>query len=304
MLKSPVSSNDRSASREVDTRADVAEPVDEVLAFFEPHNGLTEAAALSRNGTGQVATDDVVSQVTHEVVSDPDAIGLLLLGSRALGAATADSNYDFTCVLAQDAYEQRTRRGTAVERRFHVGSPPVEITYESVGRLKRAARVGSTRAAAIASASVLVDKTGEIAALPNALAGAEARVRDSVAREYDRYIHGFAHSLKAVSKGDDLGARAHAAQSGLHLVRALFGLEGKPAPYLDQLSSRLPELEEPQDWRPGFLGRALHRLFYAPDPPFQQMLERRVSTLMESRGVQHGWRHDLDRLRTVSYDEL
>jgi hypothetical protein len=34
------------------------------------------------------------------------------------------------------------------------------------------------------------------------------------------------------------------------------------------------------------------------------MLERRVGRLMESRGVLHGWRHDLDRLRVVSYDKL
>lgn len=305
MLKSPVSSSDGSAEpREVDHPADEAEPADEVLGFFEPLNGLAEAAAVSRNGTGEVAPDAVISQVTDEVVTDPEAIGLLLLGSRALGTASADSNYDFACVLAQDAYEQRRQRRTAVERRFRAGSPLVEITYESIGRLKRAARVGSTRGAAIAIASVLVDKTGEIEALRDALAGAEAAVRDSVAHEYDRYIHGFAHSLKAVSRGDDLGARAHAAQSGLHLVRALFGLEGRRAPYLDQLSMRLKELDEPQGWRSGFLQGALHRLFYAPDPPFQQMLERRVSKLMESRDIQHGWRHDLDRLRVVSYDDL
>ena len=305
MLKSPVSSNDRSTEpRDVERAADAAEPVDEVLGFLEPINGLADAAAVGHNGTSEAATDAVISQLTQEVVSDPEAIGLLLLGSRALGTASADSNYDFACVLGQDAYERRTQRRTAVERRFHAGSPPVEITYESIGRLERAARVGSTRGAAIAIASVLVDKTGEIQALRDAFAGAEAQVRDSVAHEYDRYIHGFAHSLKAVSRGDDLGARAHAAQSGLHLVRALFGLEGKHAPYLDQLSMRLKELDEPQGWRPGFLQGALHRLFYAPDPPFQQMLERRVSKLMESRAIQHGWRHDLERLRVISYDDL
>ena len=305
MLKSPVSSRDRSTEpRAVERPPVVAEPIDEVLAFLEPLRELPDTPAVSRNGTGEAATDAVISALTDEVVADPEAIGLLLLGSRALGTASAHSNYDFACVVTRGAYEQRRQRGTAVERRFHADAPPVEITYESVGRLKRAARAGSTRGAVVATASVLVDKTGEVEALRDALAGAEAQVRSSVADEYDRYIEGFAHSLKAVSRGDDLGARAHAAQSGLHLVRALFGLEGRRAPYLDQLSMRLKELDEPQGWRPGFLQGALHRLFYAPDPPFQQMLERRVGKLMESRDVHHAWRHDLDRLRTVSYDDL
>jgi hypothetical protein len=309
MLKSPVSSSELAAEpSEVDRPAKEAAPADEVLGIFDPQNGLeapaTAAAAPSSNGTGETLTDPVIAEVVDEVVGDPDAIGLLLHGSRALGAASADSSYDFACVLTDDAYERRTQRRTAVERRFRAGLPMVEITYESSGRLKRASRAGSTRGAALANASVLVDKTGEIEALLDALVAPEEQVRDSVAYEYDRYIHGFAHSLKALSRGDDLGSRAHAAQSALHLVRALFGLEGRRAPYLDQLSIRLPELEGPQGWRPGFLNRALHRLLYAPDPPFQQMLERRVSRLMESRGIQHGWRHDLDRLRAVSYDDL
>jgi hypothetical protein len=329
MLKSPVSSSDHSAEpREVDRPAEVA-PADEVLGFFDPLNGLAAAAAASRdeprppvltffgpmNGsaaaatagrlsTGEVATDAVIAAVIDEVVSDPEAIGLLLHGSRAAGTASAHSNYDFACLLAEDAWERRRERGTAVELRFRAGSPMVEIAYESVGRLRQAARVGSPRGATFALARVLLDKTGEIPALLDALVAAEEPVRDSVADEYDGYLHGFAHSLKALSRGDDLGARAHAAQSGLHLVRALFGLEGRRAPYLDQLWVRLAELDEPQGWRPGSLYGALHRLFYAPDPPFQQMLERRVSRLMESRGIQHGWRHDLDRLRVVSYDEL
>jgi hypothetical protein len=309
MLKSPVSSSDPPAeTREVDRPAEVVVPADEprrrFLGFYGSPNGSAAVATPGRDGAGGTATDAVIAEVTDEVVSDPEAIGLLLQGSRASGTASAHSNYDFACLLVEHAYERRRRRGTTVERRFRAGSPTVEIAYEGVGRFRRAARVGSPRGATFAFATLLVDKTGEIEPLLKALVAAGEPVRDSVADEYDRYLHGFAHSLKALSRGDDLGARAHAAQSGLHLVGALFGLEGRWAPYLDQLSMRLAELDEPQGWRPGFLHGALHRLFYAPDPPFQQMLERRVSRLMESRGIRHGWRHDLDRLRVISYDEL
>jgi hypothetical protein len=151
---------------------------------------------------------------------------------------------------------------------------------------------------------VLVDKSGEIEPMMSALVAREYPDHDLVTAEYDRYLNGFAHSLKASSRDDDLGARAHAAASGQHLVRALFALEGKPTPYPDQLSVRLAELDAAQGWRAGFLRNALLRLLYAPDPPFQQMLERRVSVLMKSRGIWHEWRPDLQRLRNAKYDEL
>ena len=65
MLKSPVSSNDRSTEpREVERAADAAEPVDEVLGFLEPINGLADAAAVGHNGTSEAATDAVISSST------------------------------------------------------------------------------------------------------------------------------------------------------------------------------------------------------------------------------------------------
>jgi hypothetical protein len=247
--------------------------------------------------------DSVLAQVAGEFRDDPDAVGLLLHGSRALGIASPESNYDFIVIVTDAAYAQRRERGTLVERRFRSASPMVEIAYESLDRLRRSASRGASRVAAFASSIVLLDKSGEIQPLVSALAAGEPAY-ERVTAEYDRYLHGFAHSLKSSSRGDDLGARAHAAEAGLHLVRALFALEGKSAPYLDQLSFRLSELDDAQGWRAGFLRGAFLRLLYAPDPPFLQMLDRRVSRLMDSRGIRHEWRYDLELLRRVRYDEL
>jgi len=238
-------------------------------------------------------------------VSDPHSVGLLLGGSRSLGNAGIDSTYDLVWIVDEQSAEMRSAQGTLLERRVRGNSPTIEIAYEPVERLRWLARHGRPSDQAFASTRVLVDKTGEIAALTKAIAirlGTLASER--VANEYDSYLNGFAQSLKSWSRGDDLGARAHAAQSGLHLVRALFGLEASFAPYPDQWSSRLVEVEDVQGWPPGFLPRALVRLLYAPDPAFQQMLERRVSQVMATRGIHHRWRHDLQRLRALRYDEL
>jgi hypothetical protein len=273
-----------------------------------PGRGIQEPPAVDRQsalaGSLPITVDSVLTEVAGEFRDDPDSVGLLLHGSRAFGIAGPDSNYDLIVILTDAAYAQRRQRRTLVERRFRSGSPTVEIAYESLDRLRRAARRGGSRGRAFASSIVLLDKSGEIDPLVSAtLAGAEPAY-ERVAEEYDGYLNGFAHSLKSSSRGDDLGARAHAADAALHLVRALFALEGKPAPYLDQLSVRLSELEDAQGWRAGFLRGALLRLLYAPDPPFQQMLDRRVSRLMDSRGIRHEWRHDLELLRSATYDEL
>jgi hypothetical protein len=248
--------------------------------------------------------DSVLTEVASEVLDDPGAVGLLLHGSRALGTAGRDSNYDFIAIVNDSAYAQRKERGTLEELRFRSAHPMVAIAYESLGRLRRSARRGGVRAGVFADSRVLVDKTGDIKPLVSSMIAGREPPFELVTEEYDGYLNGFSHSLKASSRGDDLGARAHAAEAGLHLLRALFALEGKSPPYLDQLSVRLSELDDAQGWRPGFLRSAMLRLFYAPDPPFQQMLDRRVSRLMDSRGIRYKWRHDLEQIRRMRYDEI
>ncbi len=271
---------------------------------IHPLHGLARRWSPPPSSASADARDPVLAELIGEVLRDAESVGVLLNGSRAVGCARPDSNYDFIWIVEDRAYERRSDRVTLVEHRLRADSPAIEITYENVETLRRLSHDGETSGAAFASSSVLVDKTGEIVPLITAIAARTGKLaRERVAEEYDSYLNGFLHSLKSWSRGDDLGARAHAAESGLHLVKALFGLEGVVAPYPDQWSARLAELDA-QGWQPGFFQTAVLRLLYAPDPPFQQMLERRVGRLMESRGVRHQWRYDLQRLRAVKYDEL
>lgn len=274
--------------------------------LFESSNGaLGGSISAPPSPRAPYAPDGVLTQLIREAEGDPHSVGLLLGGSRALGAARSDSTYDLVWIVDDHSARLQSARGTLREHRVRGDSPAIEITYEAVERLRWMARHARWPDAAFVSSRVIVDKTGEIALLTRAIAtrlGTLARER--VETEYDSYLNGFAQSLKSWSRGDDLGARAHAAQSGLHLVSALFGLEERVAPYPDQWSARLVEVEDSQGWPPGFLPRAMVRLLYAPDPPFQQMLERRVSRVMVSRGILHRWRHDIQWLRAQEYDQL
>jgi hypothetical protein len=272
---------------------------------FPSSNGGAPESKSDLPAASGAKPDDVLIELVDEVRRDADTVGLLLDGSRAFDTARSDSNYDLLWIVDDAAYRRRSEEGALRELRLRGDSPTIEIAYESVETLRQLASEGGWSLEAFAALHVLVDKTGEIALLTTAItarAGAQARQR--VAEEYDSYLNGFAHSLKSWSKGDDLGTRAHAAESCLHLVKALFGLEGRVAPYPDQWSARLAELDDAQGWQPAFFRGAVLRLLYAPDPPFQQMLERRVGRLMELRGIRHRWRDDLQRLRAARYDEL
>jgi hypothetical protein len=303
MLKNPAAPSDLAAvERDIDRLMSPDARRETGLVGGFPGHGAAVAPTVPGSLLG--SGDSVLMQVAGEIRDDPDALGLLLHGSRAIGTARPDSSYDLIAILNHAAYAQRKERGSLEERRVSRGCPMVAITYESLGRLRHSAHRGGVRAAMVATSIVLVDKGGDINPLVTASVAAREPAHERVSREYDGYLNGFTHSLKSSMRGDDLGARAHAAEGGLHLLRALFALEGKSPPHLDQLSFPLSELENALGFRRGFLRGALLRLFYAPDPPFQQMLDRRVSRLMDSRGIRHTWRHDLEQVRRLKYDEL
>jgi hypothetical protein len=305
MLQRPLASREhavdtREADRLVEAISTDVQARRRALDLFRSSNGATPGSTSGPPSASADAPDGVLTQLVGEVVGDTQAVGLILRGSRAFGTARFDSSYDLVWIVDDHVYRRRRDGGTLLERRLRGDSPTIEIAYESVETLSQLAGDGGSSAETFASSLVLIDKTGQIESLTTAItARGGARARERVAEEYDSYLNGFAQSLKSWSRGDDLGARAHAAESGLHLVRALFGLEGRVAPYPDQWSARLAELDDAQGWQPGFFHGAVLRLLYAPDPPFQQMLERHVGRLMGSRGIRHQWRHDLQRLRAM-----
>jgi hypothetical protein len=131
-----------------------------------------------------------------------------------------------------------------------------------------------------------------IAAMPEERADAEAY------EAYDAYLNAFVRSTRTWERGDELGARLHAAESVAYLVRALHALERRWPPYHDRLASQL-RLLEPQGWEPGYLEETLLELVRTGDPALQRELESRVERLMESRGVlaHREWGQGLERAR-------
>lgn len=249
---------------------------------------------------GAPSGDPVVAAVLGRAQADPDTVGLLLAGSRGAGQADAASDYDFVWVLSDHAYQDRAERGGPWDAAHTIAGRKVELSYASPAVLRELAERPTWRNPDYATAVVLLDRTGELDRLVEAVVTIPAeRARRDAAASYDAYLNGFYRSVKASRRGDELGARLQAAESVVHLVRALFALRGRRAPHHDRLVRQLSAVDGPS-WPPGQLAPRLLAVVRTADPAPQQALEAEVEALMRGHGYGHvvdAWGGELDRVR-------
>jgi hypothetical protein len=152
----------------------------------------------------------------------------------------------------------------------------------------------------LSTARVVLDKTGEVGSLLTRLATLPAESAAMEAAEmFDGYLNGFYRSLKAARRGNELAARLEAAESLAYLVRLLFALEGKVAPYHSRLPAVLDTLAE-QGWARGELQDRFLGILRTADPRSQTELEERVERLMRSRDYGHvveAWDGEIERVK-------
>jgi predicted nucleotidyltransferase len=251
-------------------------------------------------------TDPVISALITEAAADPDVIGLVLLGGRALGEATHESDYDAVFVVTDEAiarYEQageQPKRGTMID-------PPVstnDIWSEAPRDLRLDTLVQWMRPA-YAESLVLYDKTGETTPLIDALRLIPAdQAKQEVEAWYDAYLNSLYRSLKCWRRGNELGGRLEAAGSIPWLTNTLFALERRWGPYASRLHHHLHQLEG-QGWQPGELRDELLAIIAAGDPRRQQALARRVVELLRERGHHHiyeSWDGQIERALGWEFD--
>ena len=246
--------------------------------------------------------DGFLIEKVAEAQRDTKTVGLLLHGSRAAGRSRDDSDYDLIHVLTQDAFDARPP--SAIHQKVRTGNGlTADVLYQPVSRLAQYIAEPGWYTATYLSARILFDRTGELTTLLERMRSESGRVaREKTAEAYDGYLNSFVRSMKSARGSDDLGRQLHAAESGVALIRALFGLESVWPPYHDGLAEALPAIETAQGWPSGYLGTALIRLTRDADPTFQQELEQRVERLMESRGIHHEWGTDLEPLKALPFD--
>jgi hypothetical protein len=223
-------------------------------------------------------SDPVLDDLVGEAVADAATVGLVLHGSRGVGVARVDSDYDVIRVVDDDAYARRRAAGRLFERRLDTG---VDMLYQSPGRLAWIAEHPDWYTSTYLNARVVLDRSGAVVSALDAIRStAHERAAAKLVDYYDRYLVSFSRSLKCWRRGEVLGARLNAADSARFLVRVLFAVAGRWAPYPDHLSRELPQLETTFGWQADALAPALARLVEGGDPAQQQRLERQVTTLL------------------------
>lgn len=197
--------------------------------------------------------DETLAVLVRDAEADPDTLAVVLGGSRSVGHERADSDYDVYFVRAVD-----TKPEVAAN---------VEAAVITLDELRTTEPYWWTDG--MVQGRVLVDKTdGELDAILARLGAAS-----DVARPYDAYLNAFVRGKAAARRGDELGARLHAADSVRYLAEAIAALAGARPWFHDRLAGTLG------DWEPRLLA-----ILRDPDVDAQLALQRDVQELMGSRG--------------------
>jgi hypothetical protein len=198
--------------------------------------------------------DVVLAALVRDADADPETVAVILGGSRSVGHERPDSDYD--------VYYVRTVPGTVASQ------PNVETPTITLDELRTIEPYWWTDG--MVQGRVLLDKTG--GELTEILARLGAAQDASV--PYDAYLNAFVRGKAASLRGDELGARLHAADSVRYLAEALAALEGRRPRFHDRLAGTLGE------WEPRLLA-----ILRDPSVEAQQALYADVREVMESHGV-------------------
>jgi hypothetical protein len=207
--------------------------------------------------------DALLANIVREADADPNVVGLVLHGSRSVGHDRPGSDYDLFFVLK-----------AAVKP---VAREHVESAWVTFDELRAAEPTWWTDG--MVQGQLLLDKSG------GELERVLARLGEAtdVETPYDGYLNSFVRGKAAARRGDELGARLHAADSVRYLAEALAALDGRRPRFHDRLAGHLGE------WEPRLLA-----ILRDPDVDVQRALQRDVQRLMESRGVRthETWKPD------------
>lgn len=246
-----------------------------------------------------MAIDEVIQALIAEATADPDVIGLVLTGSRAIGATGPDSDYDVVFVVTDDALARYEATKTFPPRGITL--PSSISTKDMWNESPRSLQLENVVAGVLptwAEARILYDRSGETERIfaPLRFMTAE-QAKKAAAGFYDAYLNGFYRSLKCWRRGNTLGGRLEAAQSTDYLLHLLFALEQRWRPYSSRLIFHLHHLAG-QGWQSGELDVFLLDLISTGNPTRQQALMRRVAALLNERGFAHvydDWEGKIDQ---------
>jgi predicted nucleotidyltransferase len=234
--------------------------------------------------------------------ADPDVLGVVLVGSRAIGAPIEQpsSDWDLRVIVRDAAY------AGAVARLATPHGAPVEVAVMRLTTFERMTEPASPLAwdrPSYLHARIELDRLdGRVEALVGlcaSLSPSEARSR--AAHELDGYINAYFRSIKNAAIGLGLASRLDAAESIGPLLTALFAIHDRVRPFNRHLELELERRPLGGGWlaAPVLLPR-LERIVATGELARQAALFRDVERLARRNDladVIESWEPDVPRLR-------
>src|SRR5690242_17603771 len=116
------------------------------------------------------SVDALIDAMLATATADLDCVGLILSGSRGAGCAGPESDYDVLLVLTDEALDERLNRSEPGQVKRDTPHGRLDLCYTSPRYLAKAAAEPGWQSPGYASARILVDKTGEVRRLLDAIA--------------------------------------------------------------------------------------------------------------------------------------
>lgn len=187
---------------------------------------------------------------------DPNVLAFWLGGSRGKGRATAQSDYDCTVILANDAPDSG-RRDIAAFRQ-----PGIDVTIMPLAAFETYADWGSATAwdrYSFAHVTAEVDKTGQVQPLIEAKGCVPPSVvGDFIDSSLDHLINQLYRAVKCLRDGDSAASRLEAAEGVPPFLDATFALHGgRLRPYYKYLAWELEAYPLERLAGGGLVGRLL-----------------------------------------------
>jgi hypothetical protein len=248
------------------------------------------------------AADAEYLAAVERAAADPDVLGAILVGSRALGPPFLrdGSDWDLRLVVRDEALD------AAAARHATPHGSRVEVALIRLRAFERIAEPGSPSAwdrPSFIRAVLVLDKLD---------GGVESRLRDLAtlapepartiaAQALDDYVNAYYRSLKNAAIGLAVESHLDATESIPPLLEALFALHARVRPFNRHLGWELAHEPLGPDWlAAGALLPRLEAIVASGALPLQAALFRDVEALARERGhggVIDGWEPDVAWLR-------
>jgi len=187
--------------------------------------------------TESVDTHQQFEQLVEDAKKDTNVMGLILVGSRGKGFENEHSDYDALLVVQDEVVNQYK------EQYEKQSLDNIDLGVVSLSDFRNYATAGSVESWEqydYTHAKILIDKEGEVADIARQIGTISDTEKEKLVSAWlDGYINGVFRSVKSIRNENQLGALLEASASIPFLLDVLFGIHGRPKPFVGYLAQEL-----------------------------------------------------------------